>query len=68
MNHYFQKPTNQSNWLFKDIQEGDRIFAKSATIPIGQPKWAECTDAEKQAWKEAHKPEESQQAEEQATE
>ena len=68
MNHYFQKPTNQSNWLFKDIQEGDRIFSKNVTIPTGQPEWAECTDAEKQAWEEAHKHEEPQQAEEQATE
>ena len=68
MNHYFQKPTNQSNWLFKDIQEGDRIFSKNVTIPIGQPEWEECTDAEKREWEEAHKPEEPQQAEEQATE
>ena len=29
-----------------------------------EPKWAECTEAEKLAWEEAHKPEEPQPLEE----
>lgn len=62
-----QTPKNSENWLYNDGTSG-RTFSKVVYLPSTAEYWQECTDAEKQAWEEAHKPEEPQQAEEQATE
>lgn len=62
-----QIPSKQNNWLYKD-SDNKRIFTKLVLHCNEDEAWPECTDAEKQAWEEAHKPEEPQQAEEQATE
>lgn len=55
-----------SRWLYKDNGEY-RLFCKQV-YHANNEVWPECTDAEKQAWEEAHKPEEPLQAEEKATE
>ena len=55
------------NWLYLENEYG-RQFFKDAYLADNASEYPECSDAEKQAWEEAHKPEEPQQAEEQATE
>ena len=67
MKSIIQTPSIPSNWLHNN-SEKDRIFSKSICRPENTPAWPECTDAEKQAWEESHRPDEPQQAEEQATE
>ena len=62
-----QVVSESTNWLYKQNDSDDRTFCK-AVYHANSDVWPECTDAEKQAWEEAHKPEEPQQAEEQATE
>ena len=62
-----QTTSNPDNWLYFENEYG-RQFFKDAYLADNASEYHECTDAEKQAWEEAHKPEEPQQAEEQATE
>lgn len=62
-----QTTSNPDNWLYLENKYG-RQFFKDAYLADNAIEYPECTDAEKQAWEEAHKPEEPQQAEEQATE
>lgn len=62
-----QTTSNPDNWLYMENEYG-RQFFKDAYLADNASEYLECTDAEKQAWEEAHKPEEPQQAEEQATE
>lgn len=62
-----QTTSNPDNWLYMENEYG-RQFFKDAYLADNASEYTECTDAEKQAWEEAHKPEEPQQAEEQATE
>ena len=62
-----QTTTEPNNWLYIEDNNG-RQFFKEAYLADAQTEYPECTDAEKQAWEEAHKPEEPQQAEEQSTE
>lgn len=45
---YEQKVTQPENWL-TDMAENDRQFVKVIRLPFGEA-WAECTDAEKEAW------------------
>ena len=67
MEGFEQKVSQPDKWLYIE-NNGYRHFYKA----ISMPKWCsllpECTNEEKLAWEEAHKPEEPQQAEEQATE
>ena len=62
-----QTTSNPDNWLYMENEYG-RQFFKDAYLADIASEYPECTDEEKQAWEEAHKPEEPQQAEEQATE
>ena len=59
-------PTPPAVWLWRDHAEDiKREFYPSVTIPSqDEPLWHECTDEEKLAWEEAHKPEEPQPLEE----
>lgn len=43
-------------WLYQD-SSNDRIFAKSVYLGKNADPWVECTDADKQAWEEEHRPE-----------
>lgn len=54
-----QIPTAPNEWLYQD-EGGDRYFTTFVHLGKEEPKWAECTEAEKLAWEEAHKPEEPQ--------
>ena len=62
-----QTTSKTDNWLYMENEYG-RQFFKDAYLADNASEYPECTDAEKQAWEEAHKPEEPQQAEEQTTE
>lgn len=57
-----QTPTAPNEWLYQDRGE-DRYFTTFVHLGKEEPMWAECTEAEKLAWEEAHKPEEPQEAE-----
>jgi hypothetical protein len=52
-----QTPIAPNEWLYQDRGE-DRYFTTFVYLGKEEPKWAECTEAEKLAWEEAHKPEE----------
>lgn len=49
-----QKPKVDGNWLYHQESENERIFADYILIDEHAEPWAECTDAEKVAWEEAH--------------
>ena len=51
-----QTPSQPDNWLYEDRGENDRYFTKLVYLGHNAPEWPECTDAEKIAWEEAHKP------------
>lgn len=53
-----QTPTAPNEWLYQDRGENERYFTTFVHLGKEEPKWAECTEAEKLAWEEAHKPEE----------
>lgn len=57
-----QKPQGVGMWLYRDENE-IRIFSKEIARPQNTEPWAECTDAEKTEWEEAHKPIEPPQVE-----
>ena len=59
---YDQRVSQPDNWLHDGAEE-NRQFVKVIHLPIGQ-EWHECTDAEKVAWEEEHKPAEPEQPEE----
>ena len=52
-----QRPSVEGNWLYQDRGENDRYFTTIVYLGKHEPEWAECTDAEKIAWEEEHKPE-----------
>lgn len=45
------------NWLYQDQGENYRYFTKEIYLPDDAELWAECTNEEKEAWEEEHKPE-----------
>lgn len=49
-----QRPTSPNEWLYKDIDENDRLFVKVVTLPDGVALWAECTNEEKKEWEREH--------------
>ena len=49
-----QVPSNPDNWLYRDMSEDDRIFAKLVYLGINDTEWPECTDTEKQDWEKEH--------------
>lgn len=56
-NGFEQRPTPPNEWLYEDESKDIRNFWKVMFIPEGGQPLAECTDEEKIAWEEAHKPE-----------
>lgn len=54
MKGYEQRVSEATKWL-TDNGEVERHFWKVAYLPKGMA-YAECTDKEKVAWEEAHKP------------
>ena len=58
MKGHDQRVTQPDNWLHNGAEE-NRQFVKVVHLPIGQ-EWPECTNAEKEAWEEEHKPQEEQ--------
>ena len=51
-----QEPKVKGNWLYHD-ENDTRLFTKIAYLGVNAEPWPECTDEEKTAWEEAHKPE-----------
>lgn len=49
-----QRPTPPNEWLYKDIDNGDRWFTPIAYLGKNDRPWNECTDAEKRKWEEDH--------------
>lgn len=47
----------EGNWLYQDQSEYYRYFTKEVYLPDNAELWAECTNEEKEAWDEEHKPE-----------
>lgn len=58
-----QEPKIKGNWLFHDEPDGSRLFSDYILIEEDNQLWLECTNDEKLAWEEAHKPEELIEAE-----
>lgn len=57
-----QEVKDNKNWLYKKVDDS-YIFGKRVSLCNGDAEWEECTNEEKLAWEEAHKPEEPQEAE-----
>lgn len=53
-----QYPTQPNTWLYRDEQDGTRTFTDYVIRNNDTLSWNECTNEEKLAWEEAHKPEE----------
>lgn len=51
-----KQTATEGSWLYQDDVQGNRVFAKSAMLGVHADPWLECSDADKQAWEEAHKP------------
>ena len=51
-----QRPSQQGNWLFQEQDDKKRIFRDLVYLGITATEWAECTNEEKEAWEEEHKP------------
>ena len=54
-----QRPIEPNEWLYQE-ENDNRLFLKFVCLPDKADEWAECTNEEKLAWEEAHKPEEPQ--------
>lgn len=52
-----QRPTPPNEWLHNGAPDYTRIFTDYIIRPESAPAWAECTNEEKEAWEEEHKPE-----------
>lgn len=54
-------PDREGDWLYKE-ESGVRAYAKRVYLgkEADPAEWQECSDAEKVAWEEAHKPAESE--------
>ena len=50
-----QKPVEPNTWLYQDRDENDRYFTDMVILGKYEPKWAECTQAEREQWEEEHK-------------
>ena len=58
MKGYDQRVTKPDNWL----TDWNGTFVKVIHLPIGES-WLECTNEEKIAWEEEHKPQEQEDVE-----
>ena len=52
-----QRPSVEGNWLYQDRGENDRYFTTIVYLGKHEPEWAECTNEEKEQWKQGYKPE-----------
>lgn len=52
-----QVPDVEGNLLYIDFGNNDRQFYKSIDLAKTQDPFPECTQAEREQWKEEHKPE-----------
>ena len=43
-------------YLYQDDKNGNRYFTKEAFLGSQSNEWQECTEEEKLAWEEAHRP------------
>lgn len=48
---------DEGKWLYQDRGENDRYFTTFVWLGKDEDPWAECTNEEKEAWEEEHKPE-----------
>ena len=51
-----QRPSEGYDWLYEDRADDDRYFTTVVYRPEGTDPWLECTDADKQAWEDEHRP------------
>lgn len=49
--------SDEGKWLYQDRGTNDRYFTTLVLLGKDEPAWAECTNEEKEAWEEEHKPE-----------
>lgn len=62
------KVKSPNNWLYKDYSEEERVFVKGITTLKNDVKnWKECTQSEKEIWESEHKPEETEENDEDIT-
>lgn len=54
--HMKTQKVQEGNWLYQDQSEDYRYFTKEVYLPDDAELWAECTNEEKEAWEEEHKP------------
>lgn len=52
-----QTPSAGFDWLYRDFEENNRVFSKLVYLGVNDTPWLECTNEEKEAWEEEHKPE-----------
>lgn len=48
---------DDGKWLYQDDDHGNRYFTDVVYLGIDTEPWVECTNEEKEAWEEEHKPE-----------
>lgn len=53
-----QTPDVGYDWLYEEQVDGVRNFARKVLLGNNATEWLQCTNEEKLAWEEAHKPEE----------
>ena len=51
-----QRPTEGYDWLYQDRGESDRYFTDIVYLGKHEPEWAQCTQAEREALEEEHRP------------
>lgn len=44
-------------WLYQNRENDERYFTDFVILGKHEPEWAQCTQAEREAWEEEHKPE-----------
>ena len=47
----------EGKWLYQDQSENYRYFTNEIYLPDDAEFWPDCTNEEKEAWEEEHKPE-----------
>lgn len=57
-----QRPDIADGWLYKDYEDGVRIFVREVSLPnFGDAVlWNECTDGSRKGWEATHRPERTQ--------
>ena len=52
-----QTPTPPNEWCYQDQGENYRYFTKRVLLGHDAEPWLQCTDADRQAWEDEHRPE-----------